>query len=549
MKTLNDIIKELNDTYNLQILSVKKAITPIENINIDDDATQQKNTKIQKINKITKNASDNLAEASITTNMSDMFECYMMYDKNVQKSLKAFSEINRKISEMMTHIGGYSISDILTHHLNKTQTILKIKVNGFKDYYDTVDNIFVPVNINISKRNNLENRGYSDKRNNLENQGHSDKRNKANKDENSFKISKISMIEKYDILLDNVYKIVICIDDNKYEIYGFFEYDCVNSNVRTSQITNNYLYMRRKTLVDIMDPLSKHKCSGKLGMMSNEFKNNYMKHLSIGDVLTFDETNFVNHVIDDYKIYQRYTTINNFKNLFNEFSQVGLLTKFKIIKFLLMRSNINDAGLLFGMTKETKIGYSIISDIIYKNLGLSLQSKLFKTNTTVKSELEKINEIDTDDIDLKKQILSSKNMPHKAKKLALEKINEMRTGNSEYYKQMLFVKTLIDFPWPNDNDGDIFMGDLDVEKWEHSMTSVEGKLDEKVYGHRECKNTIVELLGKWFSNPKSLGKAIGLCGPPGVGKTLIAKELGDALGIPCTTSSFTDTHNTSGKPW
>jgi len=33
-------------------------------------------------------------------------------------------------------------------------------------------------------------------------------------------------------------------------------------------------------------------------------------------------------------------------------------------------------------------------------------------------------------------------------------------------------------------------------------------------------------------NPNSMGKALALCGPPGVGKTLIAKALGDALGIP-----------------
>jgi endopeptidase La len=64
------------------------------------------------------------------------------------------------------------------------------------------------------------------------------------------------------------------------------------------------------------------------------------------------------------------------------------------------------------------------------------------------------------------------------------------------------------------------------------MQNTENKMEKKVYGHKEAKETIVELLGKWLSNSSSLGKAIGLLGPPGVGKTLLAKELGNALDIP-----------------
>jgi ATP-dependent Lon protease len=37
-------------------------------------------------------------------------------------------------------------------------------------------------------------------------------------------------------------------------------------------------------------------------------------------------------------------------------------------------------------------------------------------------------------------------------------------------------------------------------------------------------------MGKWFSNPKSLGKAIGLSGPPGVGKTSLVENLAKVSG-------------------
>jgi ATP-dependent Lon protease len=139
-----------------------------------------------------------------------------------------------------------------------------------------------------------------------------------------------------------------------------------------------------------------------------------------------------------------------------------------------------------------------------------------------------------EDVDLKKQVMMNRSMPPKVKRCALEKLNEMKAGNSEYYKQLLYVKTLIDYPWTGDNDGDIFaLHKNDIKKCEEIMRQTQDNLNVKVYGHKETKETIVESLGKWLSNPKSLGKAIGLHGPPGVGKTLIAKALGDALGIPC----------------
>ena len=240
-------------------------------------------------------------------------------------------------------------------------------------------------------------------------------------------------------------------------------------------------------------------------------------------------------MINDYEIYTKYSTITNFKQLFTNFIDSKLLTKFKIIKFLLMNSNNKDAGLLFSLTKESKTGSMIISDIIYNNLNFSLQLKLHKTNISIKSEIEKINNIDNDDIDLKKQVVLNKNMPQKVKKIALQKINEMKSGNSEYAKQSLYVETLVGYPWIGENDGDIFsIHKNNMSKWKEIMNETTDKLQHTVYGHKQCKESIIELLGKWFSNPKSLGKAIGLCGPPGVGKTLIAKRLGDAIGIPYT---------------
>ena len=41
----------------------------------------------------------------------------------------------------------------------------------------------------------------------------------------------------------------------------------------------------------------------------------------------------------------------------------------------------------------------------------------------------------------------------------------------------------------------------------------------KFYGHKESEE-IQEMICKWMSNPQCYWGAIGLLGPPGVGKTL-----------------------------
>ena len=193
--------------------------------------------------------------------------------------------------------------------------------------------------------------------------------------------------------------------------------------------------------------------------------------------------------------------------------------------------NINVAGLLFGLTKDKKNGSEFVSNIIYKNLNHISQIKLRKAPINIKNEVDKIKSITIDDIDIKTQVAMAKNMPVTVKRSCLEKIEEMKSSNNEYHKQLLYVKTLLNYPWPSDEENVMFEDigkDLNKSK---DLNNIYSKLDEKVYGHKNCKDTIQQIIAKWLVNPKSSGSAIGLVGPPGVGKTLIAKGLGDALGI------------------
>jgi endopeptidase La len=257
--------------------------------------------------------------------------------------------------------------------------------------------------------------------------------------------------------------------------------------------------------------------------------------MTLGEILACDDVSFVNDITADYIIYQKYS-LADYKTIFPEFINFDILKKFKIIKYMLSNKNNSeipaDAGILFQLCKESKNGSIIASDIIYKNLRYNLQQKLAKTSVDIKKEIKKLTKIDTDDIDLTKQIVMNKNMPNEVKKNALKKINEMKLGGSEYHKQLLYVKALIEYPWIGKHDSDIFTRYVEPIKWKEIIQTTRDKLNDKIYGHKESKNFIDELLCKWFSNPNSMGKSLALEGPPGVGKTMLAQELGKSLGLP-----------------
>jgi ATP-dependent Lon protease len=56
------------------------------------------------------------------------------------------------------------------------------------------------------------------------------------------------------------------------------------------------------------------------------------------------------------------------------------------------------------------------------------------------------------------------------------------------------------------------------------MAKCEIILNDCVYGMEEVKGQIMQLIGKWITNPKSIGTSIGLKGPMGTGKTTLVKN-------------------------
>ena len=233
-------------------------------------------------------------------------------------------------------------------------------------------------------------------------------------------------------------------------------------------------------------------------------------------------------MINPFDTAERIAFRNTLKEFVSKESSVEYI--FKMIHLhLIMDDESNDIAVaLVGLIKEKKTFNGMLYKYILSNLTYYIQSKLQNSENNLEREIENLKSLSLDNIDYKKQLMLNKNIPTNVKSLALEKIEEMKSMNNDYFKQITYVKTIINFPWSSDNDSIMFENlKKDKKKSKLYLEEIEDKLKNLSYGHEEPKKLLLQIIGKWISNPKSMGSAFGMVGPPGVGKSTIGEVLGE----------------------
>ncbi|MBQ8582602.1 MAG: endopeptidase La, partial [Ruminococcus sp.] len=81
-----------------------------------------------------------------------------------------------------------------------------------------------------------------------------------------------------------------------------------------------------------------------------------------------------------------------------------------------------------------------------------------------------------------------------------------------------YLDTVLDLPWGK------------YTKAKLSLDKAEGVLEKEHYGLKKVKERILEFLAVHILNPEIKGQIICLAGPPGIGKTSIAKSIAKAMG-------------------
>jgi endopeptidase La len=430
-------------------------------------------------------------------NYSDNFQLIELnnFSKFIDVNSQPLLKIKIDITQILSSFGYLNLNSILNFFIGDYEKILdKTTINFIKE----INSIFVPLSFDIFT---------------------------VNKDDNFYwRIPK--KYEEND-LLELTRELWIKYLNNKYiKINGFFVNDNLGVIYKTSQLNYQNLYTIKNNIEKTLDNAS----------VDKKFYKKFIRYDNLGNIYAFTPNEYSNHI---EKYYQKYLEVksSSFLSIMKEFiaDDTNLKIMYDIIFILLLGNEENNdiAGLLINIIKEKKNNSLSLYNLICKNLNFNLLSKIKKANNNVKQELDRLKTLTLEEVDYKKQLVSNKNIPDNIKALALEKISEMKLYNNEYYKQLTYVKHILNFPWPSKND-DIIYENLknDNKKAIDFLTNVEDKLNKSSFGHEEAKKSLLQIIGKWISNPSSQGTSFGLVGPPGVGKTLLAKSVSKSLGIP-----------------
>ena len=354
----------------------------------------------------------------------------------------------------------------------------------------------------------------------------------------SFKLDKKKLKNNYLFRIPNKFTandylkkeriLYIIINGNTYKCSFYFKIDHLSTYVKSSQINYPYLQNKKEKINSII--------SSKLNEKYFDFYKVFIRHDYLGNIYCMSVKNYVMFIKNKYNNYLEIINdsfINIIKNFISNNESLMYIYNIIFLNLLINDGNNEISIALLNLLKEKKKNFTVIYNFIKHNLTYYLQLKIKKTsNNLIKNELEKLQNFDIDNIDYKKQLILNKNIPDNVKALTLEKIEEMKSMNNDYYKQLTFVKNIIKYPWYNSNMKDFFSDMKNSNKVINFIKDIDKKLHNLTYGHTATKNYLVELMGKWISNPSSGGTSIGLVGPPGVGKTLIAKSISKALDIP-----------------
>ena len=148
-----------------------------------------------------------------------------------------------------------------------------------------------------------------------------------------------------------------------------------------------------------------------------------------------------------------------------------------------------------------------------------------KTKIKYLKDIRKVYKVNASNVPLKFKVLNS-DMDIYTKSIAignLDKLAEMDISTGEYNKMDQLINGLIKLPFGNVTPLPVTNVDNFDKKRVYIQQTLDN-MDKAIYGHKEAKTHILQVIGKWIKNPESLGNVLAIQGPMGNGKTTLIKN-------------------------
>jgi endopeptidase La len=439
------------------------------------------------------------------------------YDKNEFPFLKSNKKVPKKILKFCYDCGFYNICIFLESIIGSDYYLLF--ENNQRKTLELYNQIFIPLYVHIQKDNNQTKTNINIKKN--------------NKQSNTFFINKILCRN----LLNDICDIRIYLKPLEVEIVfqGYIQLDDLNLFFHYFQESKNL----------------KNDIQKNCPWIDKEFLKKYFKYCNLNFFFIYSGKEIMEKIKNDYILYHHWCS-KKMADLIKEFIDSDIHDMFHMIQLLLLGNKQNNymANTLFHLLDNKSYGQNLgkqekilhspkkmdtnLSEIIYRNLTHQSRSKIRTIDKDIKDEIKALKQKNIGDIPIDVRLALHTHLPIKVKNYIIDKMKELTVNNENSYKIQMAIDGLMKYPWKTEENNFFNFPQFpkSEKKEKHFLMQIAHDLDETIYGHEKSKQTLLELMAKWVTNPQSEGQIIGLLGPPGVGKTLFAKSLSKSLKIP-----------------
>ena len=354
---------------------------------------------------------------------------------------------------------------------------------------------------------------------------------------------------------NKLYKFILSFDDDDDEL----ENEQINSESSDEEEkTKKSLFVGEKIKIKLRDwdqhymgYVEKVRKNGHYNVKLEDELYDIIKDVPIKYIIPIEKEEKQKTLMGELEILAKAKNNNNLLDKFKELSDAYKKKKEKEEKEKEEKFKKKNSNVFKGLLKEK----NKFNDVKYfQSLTLEKQEKIISNLKEIKEygKIEKPYRI----------LLIEKDMPNSFKSIALKKINSfnnMDPCNSEYYKLKTWIDGFMNIPFGNYCSLPLQISD-GVDKCSEFLDKSKKILDDCVFGLENAKMQLLQYIGQWLVNPKTIGTAIAIKGPPGTGKTTLIKEgISKILNRPfgfvtlggATDSSFLEGHSYTyeGSVW